>query len=329
MNDILEDAERFAAASHIGRLAEGGAGAFVRRIEKEKDGTIRAVRLPWRHFDRAIGNGLIPGQVTILAGPAGVAKSYMLLNMLRYASFQNAEWRLLPLEDDAGWWMQRMLAVCTGSWNMVAQPAGDTGDERRVVAERKIAVARANPELVESLHARIYENPRLPVRGEDGTLRARSVDYRDVLAFIESIAGEAAIIGLDCLSQVDFSSNGVDYPGQADFIRSLVGIAASTSAHIVLVGHFAKAAAGKSPLDAIQGSAMFNRLAHNVLTLTRHDPPRASEVVGRQGQVEHGLTLSVLKCRAGLSGARIAFNLGPEGPVFAECGVVLPRRSGD
>ena len=329
--DLYHEMEHygFAAAAgttHIGRAAVGGVDALVSRLEKEGSGELSAVRLPWRTLDRALGNGLAPGQVTVLAGAAGAAKSYLLLNLLHHAASQEKEWRLLPLEDDAGWWVQRMLAVSTGSWEMVARPSGDSGEERRLLAGRKLTVARANPNLMRYLYRCIYENPRLPIDNGTGSLVVPEVRYADVLAMVESIAGHVDLVGIDCLSQVDFSDNGADYLGQADFMRRLVGIAAATSSHIVLVGHLAKASGGKDPLDAIQGSAMFNRLAHNVLTLTRHDPAHESAVAGRTGTVHHRLTLSVLKCRTGMSGSRFAFDLDADGPVFTEYGAVLPRR---
>jgi hypothetical protein len=112
-------------------------------------------------------------------------------------------------------------------------------------------------------------------------------------------------------------------------MRELVGIAASTGAHIVLVGHHAKggpSGGGRDPLDRLQGSSLFNRLAHNVITLTRHDPPVESDIVPKSIDspmaVEHGLTLAIEKCRAGMSGYRIAMDLDPGGPQFIEHGTI-------
>jgi hypothetical protein len=227
------------------------------------------------------------------------------------------------MEDDAGRWIQRMLAVHLASWAMVAQPEDDREETRRRVADMKLAALEENKLLVAQWHENIFENPRLPVGDGSGALVTRDVYYLDVLKFLEDIAGLCDLVGLDCLSQISFSTDGRDYVGQSEFMRGVVGIAASTGAHIILVGHNGKGGANRDPLDGIQGSSLFNRLAHNVLTLTRSDPPVESEIYSRMiPTVEHRLTLSMLKSRGGRSGDRIAMDLDSNGPVFIEHGRV-------
>lgn len=320
------EAARLLSAAHIGRAAAGGVDGLLQRLENEGAGVIRPIRLPWRKTDKALGFGLTPGQVTIIAGAAGAAKSYLLLNILRHASTGGARWRLLPLEDDAGRWIQRMLAVYMGSWDMVAQPGSDDESERRRLADFKLNAVRNNPQLVKNLHHFIYENPRLPVTDAGGFASANTVDYRDVLTFLETIGPNVDLVGIDCLSQVDFSIGGLDYPGQAEFMRRVVGIAAATGTHVILVAHNAKGAKGGDPLDAVQGSALFNRLAHNVIGLVRHDPPLSSDLFSHDRPVcEHRHTLSILKSRGGRSGTRIAFDLEADGPNFREYGMIKPK----
>jgi hypothetical protein len=158
--------------------------------------------------------------------------------------------------------------------------------------------------------------------------------YQDVLTVLEDVAGIFELVGLDCLSQITFSDNGRDYVGQGEFMRGVVSIAASTRAHIVLVGHHAKGGSfnPRDSLDRIQGSALFNRLAHNVITLTRHGPGAIeSELVPKSISspmaVEHRLTLAIEKCRAGMSGYRIAMDLDPGGPQFIEHGIIKSTSS--
>lgn len=317
------------AASYIGRQADGGIDALRERIQAEGDGRIKPIRLPWREVDKALGYGLTPGQVSIIAGSAGVAKSYLVLNILRYAGEKGFRWRLLPLEDDAGRWIQRMLAVKLTAWWMVAQPENDSEEESRRVAGMKLAALEENREYVAELYERIFENPRLPVDDGSGGKVVRDVEYQDVLSFLEAVAEDSDLVGLDCLSQISFSADGKDYIGQSAFMRQVVGIAASTGAHIVLVGHNGKGGANRDPLDSIQGSALFNRLAHNVVSLARSDPPAESEVYSRFDPfVEHRLTLSVLKSRGGASGDKIAMDLAEGGPQFTEYGRIKGKGKG-
>lgn len=319
----------YLATAHIGRQAAGGVDALRDRIQAERDGRIRPIRLPWRDVNQALGHGLTPGQVTVVAGSAGVAKSYLLLNILRHAGEKGFRWQLLPLEDDSGRWVQRMLAVHLSSWAMVAQPEDDRAETRRRVADVKLSALEEHRELIEQWHDAIFENPRLPADDGSGTVVTRDARYQDILAFLEGVADTCDLIGLDCLSQVTFSEDGRDYIGQGEFMRGVVGIAASTGAHIILVGHNGKGGASRDPLDNIQGSALFNRLAHNVVSLTRSDPPVESEVFSRINPVvEHKLTLSILKSRGGMSGDRIAMDLDQNGPQFFEYGRIKSKSRG-
>jgi hypothetical protein len=314
-------------ADHIGRPAAGGIGALRKRLEMERDGAIRLIPPPWRGLRAALGGGFLPGNVTIIIGSAGVAKSYALLNVLLHAGQFGFSWRLIPLEDDAGRGIQRMLAVKLCDWGLVAQPLTDSEAERRRVADAKLAVLETNREFVAELYERIYENPWLPIDDGSGRKISRPVDYEAVLDCLRDEAASNDIVGLDCLSQIIFSEDGRDYRGQAEFMRGAVGIAADSGCHLILVGHNAKAGAqARDPLDAIQGSALFGRLAHNIVSLTRHDPIVQSELFSRDTPyVAHRLTLSVLKCRGGESGTRFAYDLEASGPCFREHGPIKPR----
>ena len=321
IEEPYREMQEFLATSHIGRTADDGVDGLIEHIKAEGDGRIRPIRLPWREVDRALGYGLTPGQVTIIAGSAGVSKSYLLLNILRHANDNKIRWRLLPLEDSAHQWVTRMMAVHICSWLMVKQPEYE--EERRRVADDKLAVLEAHRDYVKGLYQNIFENPRLPIDDGAGRKVVRDVHYSAVLSFLGTIAEDCDIIGLDCLSQVDFSEDGRDYVGQADFMRKVVGIAAASGAHVILVGHNGKGGANRDPLDSVQGSALFNRLAHNVISLVRHDPLSESEIFSfANPMVEHRLTLGILKCRGGMSGDRIAMDLDANGPLFKEYGKI-------
>jgi hypothetical protein len=311
----------FLATGYIGRQADGGIEAIRRRIEAEGDGRVKPIRVPWRDTNKALGHGLTPGQTSIVVGSAGAAKSYLTLNILLAAGRSGLRWKLLPTEDDGGRWIQRALAVHCCDWSLVAQPANDTEDERRRLADAKLAALDGNPELVAELYESILENPRLPIDDGNGGKTVPDLAYQDVLLFLEQVALDCDIVAVDCLSQIDFSQDGRDYVGQSDFMRKIVGIAASTGVHIVLVGHHGKGGGDKSNMDRIQGTSLFNRLAHNLLELARSDPSTESEVYSRMvSTVEHRLTLSILKCRGGASGDKIAFDLHEHGPQFIEHG---------
>lgn len=134
---------------------------------------------------------------------------------------------------------------------------------------------------------------------------------------------------IDPVSQITFDADGREFRGQAEFARRLASLAASTGVHVVLVAHTVKGggknAGGADPMDLVQGSAMFTRLAHNVMTIARHDPKDSHVFSSMEPTVRHATTVTLAKCRNGFSGSRYAFELGPGGPVFRELGLIKPR----
>lgn len=315
---------------HVGRIADNAITELRAKLEAERDGRIQAIHFPWWQADSAVGNGLAPGEVTVLAGPPGASKSYFALNILRAASHGGFRWRLLPLEDDAMTWIQRYLAVELCDWRMVARPKAGDERERVELAERKLAMLDVHRDLVGDLRFAICENPRMPVAGPGGKTVVPDVTWRDVLGFIEREGDDNDLLVVDPLSQMTFDPEGRNNNArEADFTRNAVALARSSRTHLLLVAHTVKGtyrtgAAGG--VESIQGSAMLTRLAHNVLTVTRHDPAMESEIYNAAcPMVSHRITLEVAKSRSGHSGNKIAFDLEKDGPRFKEHGLIKSR----
>lgn len=319
--------QSFLETSHIGRLADGGVEALCQRLEDEGSGAIRAIQIPWRQTHKSVGYGFAPGQVSFLAGTSGGAKSYWVLNLLRNAWQQGVRWQLLPLEDDAGRWIQRMIAVHTCSWAMVMQPKEDTPEERRRSADAKLAALNEHRDFVDEMYQRIAENPRLPVDDGTGGMVSKDVDCDGVLTFIREAAEDNDLLVVDPITQISFGRDGNVWDAQEKFMRDVVAIAATTGVHILVVAHFAKGGSNAAdPLDGIAGSSLFGKIAHNALLLIRHDPTIESNVIARiNPTVEHRITITVQKGRGGLSGNKIAFDLHEHGPQFIEYGLIKPK----
>lgn len=314
--------------AYIGRPADGGIEALRAHIQAEGDGTIKPIRVPWHETNAALGYGLLGGDVSIVVGSAGAAKSYLTLNILLAAGRAGLRWKLLPTEDSASRWILRALAVHCCNWGLVAQSEHDSAEERRRTADRKLAALDSNAEIVDELYENIFENPRLPIPDGNGGVNVPDLPYERVLMFLEMVSADCDIIALDCLSQIDFSEDGRDYVGQNDFMRRVIGIATASGTHIVLVAHHGKGGENKG-MDRIQGSSLFNRLSHNILELSRSDPATESEMSSRMNPiVKHRLTLEISKCRGGASGAKIAMDLDRCGPVFVEHGKITGKPKG-
>lgn len=312
-------------APALGQLPTTEEADLASRYEAERQGLIRSIRLPWLTLNRVLGNGLRPGEVTLLAGDPGVSKSYMALNILLSMDNANRKWRLQPLEDDPAAWAERMLAVRVNNWRMTSQPETDDPLERDELFRWKESVLQENMRLKERLDFQIARNPWIPRSDQDSA----SVTHLDVLDLIDFEAGDSELVCIDPLSQIEFSQDGRDYSGQADFMRRLVSKAKATGIHVLLVAHLKKRSVRDNAppvLDDIQGSALFGRVAQNAVALVRHDPAIESELFSIGVPfIEHRLTAHVLKSRSGQSGQRIAFDLSRNGPTFIEHGLIKPK----
>ncbi len=294
-------------------------------IIAERDGRINPVRLPWPLLNVALGHGLSGGCVTIVTGSPGTAKSYFLLNLLLAADKAGFVWRLLPLEDSAEVWLKKYLAVHVNDWGVASLPEKDSKREWQISGDKKLKAFGVHRSLLEHLHANcIAENPRLPVT-VNGVLTTPDAGYRDILEFVRCEAVNNDIIAIDCLSQITFGNDGRDFAQHEIFIRELMGIAAASGSNIILVAHSTKSAAKYGiggTIDAVQGSALFTRLAHNVITIARHDEVESC-VMHRSAPVRHNLTVTVSKCRNGPGNGSFAFDLTPPGPNFIEYGLIV------
>lgn len=178
------------ASIYVGREPDGYPNALRQRLMDERDGLIQTIALPWVELNHGIGNGFAPGNVTVVAGPPGAAKSYFILNLLLAAGVQGVRWRLLPLEDDAQTWILKCLAVREGSWRVVARPEAGDATGRQELGEYKLNVFEEHHDLVSHLYSRVAENPRLPLELLGNTV-VLDVRYQEVLSSSRPRRGNA------------------------------------------------------------------------------------------------------------------------------------------
>lgn len=316
------------AMEFVGRKPDTQPEDLFNRVRDERDGVIKPIRLPWWQLNKGIGYGLLPGNLTVIAGPPGVAKSYFVLNAILAAHDAGFTWRHLPLEDDAQTWVMKFIAVLSNDWKLLAQPERDEQEERFHLGQHKEAVLARHQDFIEQLYDRyVAENPRVPISAF-GEYHALDVDYKQVLKYADDEAFRSQLITIDPISQITFDENGRDWQGQSEFLRKLAAIATQWKVHILLVAHTAKQSARNGiaeSLDGVQGSAMITRLAHNVITLARHDAVESPVYSSTFPTVEHKMTVCIAKSRNGFSGSRFAFDMSDQGPTFIERGMIKPK----
>lgn len=325
---IYTEMQEYMAAGHIGRAPNTTVDDLFAKFEAEKRGDIRNIQLPYPQINRSVGNGLALGNITAVVAPPGASKTWWVLNLLLHAGSQGFSWRYLGLEDCAELWIQKLMAAKLCDWRIVAQPAADDQEDRVRLAEHKRRAMENNRAFLDDLYLRVAENPRIIPGLATGEVCAE-VHYEDILAFVEGEADTSDIVVIDPVSQVDFSTDGRDYAGQARFMQRLSTIVTKKSIHVILVVHTTKyQQVGADPTSAAGGSAKITQLSQYVLMLQRHDPAIEDETYNAYSQtVEHKLTMTVVKSRNGMSGQKFAFDLLAEGPCFREYGLIKLKSS--
>jgi len=310
----------------VGERRDDGFAAILRRIDAVECGDAAPLPLPWPRLNALVGGGLRRGEVTLLAGSPGSAKSLFLLRLLLHLHKAGTPWSLLPLEDDHSWAVQRFWALLTNRWDCLTLQADRTAELREWALDAG--------EVLSAISEHIAGNPRLPSPDRAGIDPIPELPWEQVAEWVGREARKGArLIAADPVTMVDFANRKTqtqEWEGQQAFIREIVGVARATDAHVILVLHLSKprGQTGPATADDIQGSSGFVRFAHNVLLLTRHHAKENAvyRTGGMEGTIEHNRTLTVCKARIGAgSGTSLAFDLRADGPEPLELGSIKPK----
>ena len=286
-------------------------------FEAEQRGERQSIELPWPSVDFGT-NALKPGTVTIVGGPAGYGKSFLVLQIAIHAHSQ-CTWALLPLEDKRTDWERRALAYMAHTWEVLDGKAG--------TAANRIAIAEQYRSDLDALIANVWENPTLAKKDKNGRAKVPSYAYQEALDWTAKALESRRLVIIDPLAKIEFPGF-QPWQAEKDFVRQLVGIASHSGGSVILVVHTVKrtGAAALAPLTAedLQGAAELNRLVQTVLLLEFHGP-RVSDVRrnGFTGEVNHTRTLAIGKARFGPGmGERNAMSMS--NAAFEELGVIVP-----
>ena len=286
------------------------------RFEREARGEIVTHPLPWGYLDY-LTYCLRPGTVTVIAGPTGVGKSYLLMETDIFLHRRGVDTCYLPLEDDRIDWERRALCIMDGSFshNMM--------DQDRAPA-RMEAYARHEQELKDVM-SRVSENPRM-IKNFD-----YKVDHKFVEEWCEASSRVSKVVFIDPYAQIEVDG-AKPWELESKFARRMCAIAKKHEIAVVLAMH-TKCRPGKSsdmPLtvDDIQGSTNLCRLFHSVLILNQYGEDKSGEVALYGGGVTKAVwnaSMYIAKARNS-SGIRksVAFNFKGI-PTFEEVGLIIPK----
>lgn len=307
----------------LGISASGSAiPELVQNLEAQLRGERNTIPLPWRRLSR-LSACLRPGTVAILAGGPGVGKSHMALDTCLYAGKRGHDWIYLPLEESKEQWVCRLLAKLERDYTMTKDDA--------ITAKRRLEAVERNEKRLRELERHICESPRKPQKDEKGNPFVPSVPPASVLRWLARAVKKYRLIVIDPFAMIDFTDSRELWKAQDAFISQVVGLAAYSSATVLIVAHPKKRNEKAEPelaVDQLQGSAGLGRNCQCCLILQSHakKSSRVYRVGGTTEEVQHNCTVGIAKARFG-QGARqrIAFQHRSDSPVFEELGVIAPR----
>ncbi|MBM4078136.1 MAG: hypothetical protein FJ278_00430 [Planctomycetes bacterium] len=297
-----------------------------RELEAQQRGERRTIELPWPRLS-SLSQALRPGTLFVLAGPAGVGKSFKVLNIAKGVHDAGIPWSYLPLEDRKVDLEFRFLALLARDYRMIDEDA--SGAEARRTALETHAAALAD------IAQHLSENPRIGQKDRNGKTVVPPVPYQAVLDYVAEALKTARVVFIDPISQIDFDGPET-WQAEADFIRRSLALVSDSGGTLCLVAHTVKRtgrdASAPLTMEDIQGSAQIGRLCHCALILDAHDV-KTSAVYREHGtfaDVEHNRTVLIAKARNAPGGRqRIAFLQRADSPTFEELGVIAPKNRGE
>jgi hypothetical protein len=265
-------------------------------------GEIRCVRWKWAELTTRT-RALQPGRVTIVAGRKGSAKSFFLLENVRFWIAQGESVAVTILEGTIHEYLDRALAQLDDKADLT-----DLEWVRAHYEEAQAAVERHAEELAR-LQACV-------TRADVNITLEQLADWTER----QAKAG-TRIVSIDPISAA--VRTGRPWVSDPAFLGRIRATAEGHGCSIVLVTHLQKGANEFTP-DALAGSACYERFSDTIIQLHRHDD-RKSLVKSGPGTspVTHNTTLFIEKARAPGAGLKFAYHLDGKTLKLCELGLIV------
>lgn len=262
------------------------ANPLQERIEAAIAGRLVAVPWPWASVG-GLTQALMPGAVTLLVGAPGASKSFMLLQAVLWWLGEGWRCALCELEEDAGFWLNRALAVVAG-----CGPATDP------------AWMASHSDQVRALFAQHRE--RLDQLADSlTTAPAGGMTLAGLAEWIEEKAktGHRIIVADPITAALE--SGDKPWAAAQMFMLRAKRAASAHGASLVLTSHGKKTMGqtkGPPDLDSLAGGAAFARFASCVLwleALADTEEVGVLDADGRERNASINRRLRILKAREG------------------------------
>ena len=302
---LLKSADPVSAASDLyAMLEEGMAGGR------------KSLAWPWPVLTRQ-AKALLPATITVLCGAPGSTKSFFVLETAWMLHAQGVKVSVLELEDDRAYHLQRVLA-------QISERADLTDPDWQAVNNDKVRQAIADQRaFMDSFAPRVFAAPD------------KAMMYKDVLKWIqEQCAAGAELLIIDPITAATGQSDKTWIEDQKLIVEAKI-LARTHRVPIVLVTHPKKGGGriGASSLDDLAGGAAFQRFAHCILWLERHDSPIDVKIIHPSQEMPFhtkiNRLLKILKARNGVgAGKHIGFDFTTGNLRFIEYGLIDKRKQG-
>jgi hypothetical protein len=321
LHDGSAEAATIAVAEVIARAdGERAAAALDRRIADAAAGRLRSVPFPWPALG-ALTHALAPGSLAMVVGSPGASKSFMLVQAALWWLRQGWRVALHELEEPAGFWQNRALAILAG------EAALTDVDHLGVHADHARALAARHADILDAFADCLTTAP------------AGGVTLPDLAAWVEAQARSGVrLILADPVSAALETGEKPWIAAQVFILRVKAALDAS-GASLILTTHQRKTAAGHAgagripgagDLDAMAGGAAFNRFSSTVITLDALGEAEDAVVIDadhRLRTVPINRRLRILKARNGKgTGWVIGAVFDPRTLCLTECGSIVTGR---
>jgi len=255
-----------------------------------------------RHLSRVTA----PGIVSILAGPGGSVKTWLLLRWAMTWFEQDITFAYLGLEEDRTYCLERIQAIREENIELLnPEWVKEHGNDKRVADERHESYLNA---IAQSLFD--APNEAMSLREVAEWVRRRAAERRRIIV-VDPVTAVAPV--KDC------------YIADRQFVTEVKTTARLTNATIILATHRRKGGTGFG-LDDLCGGAAYSQLTQCIVWVEPHRPPKEVTALSPAGRSHAtiNLTMHIAKARkAPGAGKSIGICIDWPRATFGEAGIVL------
>lgn len=307
--DDRQDARQAAVQDVFGDAERLGGDGLRKHIEAI--GASRILEMPFDSLN-FWSKAMKSGTVTVLCGPAGVSKSFFVLQLMAFFHEQGHKIALYELEDTRDEHLMRLLAQIEG------RPEYTDASWVHAHQAQTLAANDRHLDLVESVKGRMTEAPDKPPT------------YAAAVKWVEDSAKAGCdVIAVDPVTALEAAKE----PWAADqrLLIEIKTIARQYGTRVVLVTHPRTGTSRTPGIDAIAGGAAYVRFSHTVLWLESIAEPEEVSVKLRLGQSteEVNRKIHLLKARNGAgTGLTVGYWFDRATLKFRELGVIAKATKG-